>query len=457
MRTTRRFLVIALALGLAGCWGVPGQNADRTAFNAVESGVTPANVAGLVVAWDHSAGSLGTVPAPMSDPVVAGGSVFAVTAGCFANAVDAATGATRWTAPLNSGYCNPDAFTQIGNPVKQASPPFVDGDRVLFGQFIWDPDITPPRFPFPVLSQTALDAATGAPVADAAPGPVVAGIRDRRGLGTQPFIFSGPLPPPAPPGLTLNTGWAVNATATVGSLDSAADHVTFTLAIPDSAGHLVATLPELAGIALFSAGTGVMSATPGDPAIGPAVREYGLGPGTGQDCGPAATPVTCPLAVAPLPADAATNPIMAPDLNTVYVGAVDGTVVALAASTMAPRWTASLGAAPTATPALADGVLYVPTAAGRLVALDAATGALLWSADLGGPVDVQPAVAGGVVFTGARSGTVAAFAAAGCGATTCAPRWTHDVGAAVTGAPAVSGGQVYVGTADDRIVAFRLG
>jgi PQQ-like domain len=456
MGTTRRILVIALALGLAGCWGVPGQNADRTAFNPVESGITPANVASLVVAWDHGAGNFG-VPTPMSDPVVAGGSVLGVSGGCFATAVDAATGASRWTTPLNSGYCTPAAFMAAGDTVKQASPPFVDGDRALFGQFIWDPDVTPPSFPFPVLSQTALDVATGAMVTDAAPGTVVAGFRDRRGVGTQPFIFTQPLPPPAPPGFTINTGWAFNATATVGSLDTTADHQTFKLAIPDSGGHIVSMLPELAGIALFSAGTGVMSTTPGDGTIGNAVREYGVGPGQAQNCGPAATPVTCPLGIAPLPAAPATNPIMAPDLNTVYEGAADGTVLALNPQTMTPFWTASLGSSPSATPALADGVLYVPTADGRLVALDAGTGAVRWSAALGGPVDVQPAVAGGVVYTGARSGTLAAFAAAGCGAATCTALWTHDLGSAITGAQAVSSGQLYVGTADNRIVAFHPG
>lgn len=59
---------------------------------------------------------------------------------------------------------------------------------------------------------------------------------------------------------------------------------------------------------------------------------------------------------------------------------------------------------------------------------------------------------GGV--TGAADGTLAAYPAAGCGASTCASLWSASTGSRITGAPAISLGKVFVGTDDGRIIAY---
>jgi outer membrane protein assembly factor BamB len=154
-------------------------------------------------------------------------------------------------------------------------------------------------------------------------------------------------------------------------------------------------------------------------------------------------------------------PVLASDESTVYVGSSAGSLYALDAGDGDVLWTAELGGAPTAEPALADGTLFVPTAGSggdRLVAVAAAgcgspTCPASWTAPVGGR-GRQPAVAGGVVFVGTDGGTVDAVVAAGCGAATCPAVWSADVGAAVTGAPVVTGGRLFVGTGDGRLLAY---
>src|SRR5262245_38762334 len=104
MGNVRRSVVaVGSALALAGCWGVPGQNADRTGFNNVESAITPATVNRLVEAWTYHGGPFGQIVHPsMGDPVVSGTSVFAVTGGGFVQAGNAATGQSRRTAPAHN-------------------------------------------------------------------------------------------------------------------------------------------------------------------------------------------------------------------------------------------------------------------------------------------------------------------------------------------------------------------
>src|SRR5262245_17609563 len=211
----------------------------------------------------------------MGDPVVSGTSVFAVTGGCFVQAVNAATGQSRWTTPANNYYCDPSVFdTMIQDPVQESSPPFVDGDRLLLGQFVVDPDLQPPSFPFPVYFQEAVDTATGATVADSAPGTMPADIRGRVGLGSSPYVSIGNFQ-----GIPLFGGAWANGIATVGSLDSKDDHLTIKLML----GSGVSKLPLLGPSWVVSAGTGVATTGHGDPTIGPAVRIYGSGgPGRGQ-------------------------------------------------------------------------------------------------------------------------------------------------------------------------------
>ena len=272
------------------------------------------------------------------------------------------------------------------------------------------------------------------------PGMVLAAVRGDTAV-SRTYRVESSIPPPPFPQIPIQS---IVEETVVGSLTDPTARRTV-----DVIGSGGATLGTGA---FYASGHGTLATAPGDPGAGPAVRAYAVSesrPGCGADGAE-----ECPLWAAPI--DGTAPPAVLgtdPGGPTVYIGTSAGTVYALDAATGAVRWTASVGAAVSASVALAEGVLYVPTADGRLVALDA-TGTTLWEASTGARIGVQPAVAGGVVYAGSDDGSVDAFPAAGCGATTCTALWSAEAGSRITGAPAVSRGQLYVGTADGRLVAY---
>jgi outer membrane protein assembly factor BamB len=147
--------------------------------------------------------------------------------------------------------------------------------------------------------------------------------------------------------------------------------------------------------------------------------------------------------------------------QVVYATSV-GRVAMLDVATGEVAWTADIGAAPAAAPAVAGGKILVATTDGRLVALPAmgcgtATCTPLWEAPTGANASEAPAVAGDVVYVGTTSGAISAFALHGCGAATCTPLTTVDTGdAPITGGPIVDDGRLVAGTQDGRLVAFGL-
>jgi len=407
-------------LALAGCWPVPGQNADRTAYNSVETGLTPGTVGDLTQAWAAT-----TIPGrPLSAPVVSGGGVHVVVDGCALGTVRPEDGTLLWARTVDvTGICDPFAPNTY---IIQYTPPYVVGDRVLYGYRFRRPDTHPP---IDVGSGAirSYDIATGADAAGPRPPSEFArGVRGDLLLGSSDRQLPPPMPVPA-------VFFASNGTIAVVSLSDAG-------APPRQFATAGGGPPTLGVDAIFQASNTTVSAYDVDEAH----------PGCGTDAS-----LECPVWQTPIDGNG-TDPVLAPGGDSVvYVGTTAGTVYALDAATGAVRWSVALGAAVSAPPALAEGVLYVPTADQRVVAVDAADGAAQWTAATAGVVGVQPAVAGGVVYTGSRTGTVEAFAAAGCGAATCPPLWSAGAGAAITGAPAVASGSVYVGTADGHLVAYR--
>lgn len=433
-RIIRSASVLVAALALAGCWPVPGQNADRTGHNAVESGLTPATVGELTQAW-----ATGTGSGAASDPVVSRVGVHVVVDGCSIRTHHPATGETVWS------QNRPYPLLGLGcDPIVQFSPPFVVGERVIWGQRHEVRSPMPrcaPNEGMTTFSGNSFqhDVATGAtPSEPAPPGAIVAAVRDDTAVATSARVFySNPELPQCP------TAWFSNGVITVGSLSDPAARRTF-----ETGGG---TLPTLGVDAVYQAGSGTLATPPSDPVWVEAVWAYSVTesrPGCGTDT----RGDECPLWATPI--DGIAQPVViAPGQRTLYTGTGAGTIYALDATTGTVQWSASVGAAVSASPALADGILYVPTADGPLVALDTA-GTRLWEASTGARIGVQPAVAGGVVYTGSDDGSVDAFDAAGCGAPTCAALWSAETGNRITGAPAVSGGQLYVGTADGRLVAY---
>lgn len=446
MRRIARATVLAGALVVgAGCWPVPGQNADRTGSNGLETRLTVDTVGDLEEAWTFVSGGVA-----MLDPVTSSGGVHATLENCGLVTLSPATGAQRWF--YDAGACQ-------GGPspaIRESTAPSVVGREVLFG-FAWAVSSIPSdRWGW---STHAVDAVTG-DVRRTDDTAVVAAARGNQGVLGVPQVFvSG-----GPPFKFQNFG--PPAVFQVGSLDNPAARRAVHVASGAPGPLFESGTPTRGAGAVFHAGTGVMSAEPGpaQPA-GRAVRAFSATearPGcavTGGG-GSGTTSMECPLWVRPVEAEVTTAPVVDNGRGTVFVGTQGGTVLALDAATGAVRWSAALGTAVTATPALAGGTLFVPVAGGRLVALPAAgcgaaTCTPSWTAPTDGEVAVQPAAAGGVVYTGAADGSVRAFAAAGCGAATCAAIWSDEAGSEVTGAPAVSNGQLYVGLATG-LVAYGL-
>jgi PQQ-like domain len=423
-RITRAVVSAALMLVLAGCWPVPGENADRTAYNGFETRITSATVGDLDVAWVGGPGTpeLGFA-GEIRQIVVSPAGVHALFVGLediascpvgFLFTVEAASGAISWAKELiDHNVCALSGSPSYGEP-------FVLGDTVFIGaSLLWAQRLCcPPLYNF-VSGTQAYDIHTG----DAMPSGI-SGILDghRRGIVTltRSSLVNG------------NSG-LVASTVGLASLDGSS---TPPVSVVGSARTTI-------GSELFYQ----LSTS--------SIRAYSL---TTADntCGTSGTE-TCPVWSTTPDANATLvgHPVLANGGETVYVGTNAGTLFALDGTTGAVQWSATVGvmAAP---PALGNGVLYVPTSSAGLVALDAASGSVLWTGVTASSIGVQAAVAGGVVYAGSADGVVRAFDAAGCAEDTCGSLWAAATGAAITSPPVVSNGQLYVGTADATIVAYRL-
>jgi hypothetical protein len=424
--------VVALATpALAGCWPQPGANADQTGHNPFETAITPATVGALSEAWRTSVGAPSSVS--LTQPVATASRVFVSVGPCGVAALRARDGASLWEATPESRPCF-DVDPSFG-VYTDWTPPYVQGDRVGYGYRAEIP--FNPRVP-ELRAETAwFDVATGA-TRGGSPGEIPSGVRGDQVISAATRVLT--LPPPNPP---IVTGSQPNAFIRTSSTSGGP-----TTSVTSAGGQL----PLLGRDAIFQVGTAA-GTTPGDNTLTTGLRAYTLDE-PHDLCGL----VTCASWVLPI-TGGATAPILSPDQSTLYLGLGEA-LTAVDATSGAVRWTAPLGSAPVAPPALAGGTLFVPLADGRLVALDgdgcgAATCGVQWSATPG-PGQAQPSVGGDVVFTvGQVDGSVEAFDAGGCGAATCAPLWTADVGDSITGSPAVAAGWLFVSTNLD-VVAYAL-
>lgn len=417
-RKLRAAVVVAVAVGLSGCWYAPGQGPNRAAHNPFETGITTETVDDLAVQWvaDTDAGGV-------DDPVVSDVGVHVSDGSLSYYGFDRRTGAREWKHTRG-----PDGVPlSIATGIAQGDRLLVGSGRGNLGGF-WDADW--------------LDAATGqiesepggAGLADGVRGSTIVFRRIAFGSGT-PVLTTLQVTDPENPAI----GWAGNILITNGT----------------------AAAVTLGPAGVYQAGQGILDfSNPGSPTFGHGVRAWPLT--QPAQCGPSNS-FACPMWATPIDGTGATTPVLGPGETTLYTVSNVGTLHAVRAADGAVLWTAPLGAAPTDAPALADGILYVPAADGRLVAFaadgcGAATCGSLWAAtgNAGARISEQPAVAGGVVFTGWSDGTVHAHDAAGCGAAICTPVWSAIVGSPISGAPAVTGGQLYVGTQDGRLVAYGL-
>lgn len=102
-------------------------------------------------------------------------------------------------------------------------------------------------------------------------------------------------------------------------------------------------------------------------------------------------------------------PVVEGDVVYVSVAMHDGRLYALNRRTGAELWWAPTGYYNHSTPALADGLLYVGSDGQGVTAVDAKTGAIRWQQNALGTVRTSPAVANGVVYLGADDGRLYAL------------------------------------------------
>jgi outer membrane protein assembly factor BamB len=136
----------------------------------------------------------------------------------------------------------------------------------------------------------------------------------------------------------------------------------------------------------------------------------------------------------------------------VYVGASDGNVYALNASTGAFVWNYTTGGVVFSSPAVVGGVVYVGSEDNYVYALNAMTGALVWKYATHDVVDSSPAVVNGAVYVGSEDGNVYCL-----DASTGVKVWNYTTGGAVDSSPAVVGGVVYIGSDDENVYALNAG
>jgi outer membrane protein assembly factor BamB len=432
---TVRALVGAGGLALAGCWPVPGQNADRTSHNPFERAVTVDNVDGLQEAWRANFGG-----SDLAGPVVSSRGVH-VGVWCGLWTLDPKTGESWWgeqIAPELEPIC-------LGGVARQhAGAPHVasDGERVAAS--IGFTSVQAPGSLESAWATTVFDLGSGAVDGSAE----VGFLQAQRGTRLA--------------GLTTEAvGPGMQATSLRLAEIDGPEERSFRTAIAPARVEFPEETVTLGRDTVFHAGHGILATEPGEGAHGDAVRAFSLTePRPG--CGPVTAPqpfagsydVECPVWVQPtdgLPS----APVLRPGYATLYVRTDGGTLYSLDADTGAVLWTAGgLGSA--GGPALADGTLYVPTGDGRVVTFPADGCGQATCAPTGefatGTTGAasKPVVAGTVLYVTA-GGSVVAFDAAGCPSGPCAPLWS----APGESPPVVSNGRVYV-RSDVALVAYAL-
>ena len=181
---------------------------------------------------------------------------------------------------------------------------------------------------------------------------------------------------------------------------------------------------------------------------------------------PPRAPMTAPLAT-PLWTYDAGSPLWAGPTfanGTLYVGALDGRVIALDAQTGTKRWESRTGGAVRARPTIDGNALYVQADDGRLYRLDAATGRQVWSVRVvAEPVVRRPfsdpktrydrfssavRVVGAKLYVGTHDGTLLAL-----DARSGRQLWSFAAGDAILAAPALAGGVLYAGSFDHHVYA----
>jgi eukaryotic-like serine/threonine-protein kinase len=102
--------------------------------------------------------------------------------------------------------------------------------------------------------------------------------------------------------------------------------------------------------------------------------------------------------------------------------------------------------------AFSDGIIYVGTMDGRVVAINASTHSQQWNYTVNAAIYTTPIVDGDLVYVGTYSGQVCALTIAGGAERWVYPR-TGSIGA-IVGSPVVANETIYIGSSDGRVYAL---
>ncbi|WIG60132.1 MAG: hypothetical protein OJF49_002880 [Ktedonobacterales bacterium] len=379
-------------------WSQFGFTSANTRYNSYETAINPSNVANLALDWSLHNSNLSN--SANNSATVSDGTLYIAGIGTLF-ALDATTGATKWTA---SDYQIFGRTPAVSHGVVVTSGYGVEGWDTATGRLLW-------------MANEAPIFTYGVTVAD---GLVFVAKDDT----LYAFNLTGC------GSISCNPEWTyVETGGSILDLPAVANGVVY-VADSTTLGWSVAAIDEHKGTLSWKdpIATGFGTSTPvidnGDLIVNTNSSSQGgmLYGFSASGCGAA----TCaPLWTAPDASQDSDTPAVAN--GVVYVGTPDWHLEAFneagcVAPPCSPLWSASLDGKVAAAPAVADGIVYVS-------------------------VDND---------TAAR-GTVYAFPAAGCGSSTCTPLWKWTTyNDAFEDAPIVVNGTVYIPTYDGTLYAFHL-
>jgi outer membrane protein assembly factor BamB len=451
MRLRGVFATALLATAASGCWVQAGFGPGRTAHNDLESTVTAANVAGLEPAWTASVGGLA------QEPIISGGTTYVRSEGAL-TALNLGTGAQKWqTTTFGDGH-SLDGHSLDGwgvpavvagklrVPASSAATPATNG--VPCSLVTIDP------------SDGGVDGVTAVGPDHFDPGPLSSwscGTDDALTAGSKVVVpwddsFSDTSPIP-----TCREFASRNAGVAAIDVEAASNtwfRSDFTWSQCSGDGDPPPPPPFFSPSQASVSGDQLIEVHgEAQGAVLTAYRLADCGKGTGSSCVVSWTLDLGAYVVGP-PVVLANGDI-AVALENTRIAIVDG-----ASHTV--EWTSGpsnagivqpLAATPTTIfAAYADGTVAAFPAAGCGASLCGWT----WISALGSTASARPSIGGDVLYVGSHGGTLTALPAEGCGSPTCAPLWTHETGSTITGAPAIFNGTVVVGSLDGTVTAFRL-
>lgn len=138
--------------------------------------------------------------------------------------------------------------------------------------------------------------------------------------------------------------------------------------------------------------------------------------------------------------------------GVVYIGAFDGKVHAIDATTGVEKWEQDIKSPIVGGVAVGDGAVFTGSTHGTLYAIDAGSGIKKWqfpADDTVGKIWTTPAVAGGIVYFGSLDHKVYAV-----DATTGNLEWSFQTGGAIVAEPLIVDGVVYFGSFDSKFYAL---